>query len=143
MVLIIATISLQQRVRYMSFVYELRIIGVTITCLNGCIFSTVESQMERQFNSSTSSDKFSLDFNLMYSVYSWPNTILPFFGGYISDLLGVKLMGVVFIGLITLGQFIVSIGISIKVSVKPRAVIWTSNFGQFIGLVSLASLHWD
>ena len=72
--------------------------------------------MERFFNSSVSADnKFSLDFNLMYSVYSWPNTILPFFGGYISDVLGVKLMGVVFISLITLGQFIVSIGIGIKV----------------------------
>jgi hypothetical protein len=51
-----------------------------------------ESQMERHFNSSAAADnKFNFNFNLLYSVYSYPNTILPFFGGYISDVLGAVL----------------------------------------------------
>ena len=53
-----------------------------------------------------------------------PYQVLPFFGGYISDVLGVKLMGVVFISLITLGQFVVSIGISIKDAPTAWGVMW-------------------
>lgn len=88
--------------------------------------AATESQLQRHFNSTDASTnaKFPLDFNLMYSVYSWPNTVLPFFGGYISDVLGVKLMGVVFISLITLGQFVVSIGISIKDAPTAWGVMW-------------------
>jgi hypothetical protein len=41
-------------------------------------------------------DSFNANFNLLYSLYAWPNILLPFFGGLISDILGVRLMGVVF-----------------------------------------------
>ena len=61
----------------------------------------------------TDTTSFSFKFNLLYSVYSWPNVILPFFGGYLSDKLGVRLMGVVFILLITLGQAIFAIGLTL------------------------------
>lgn len=59
-------------------------------------------------NSATAT--FNTDFNLLYSVYSWPNIILPFFGGYISDRLGVRLMAVAFTGLIAIGQAITTLG---------------------------------
>jgi MFS family permease len=68
-------------------------------------------------DSSSSSDSggtFTLYFNLLYSVYSWPNVILPFFGGYLSDKLGVRLMLVVFLLFITLGQVIFAFGASLK-----------------------------
>lgn len=61
-------------------------------------------------DSSGSASDFSFRFNLLYSVYSWPNVVLPFLGGFISDKLGVRLMMVVFLALITLGQFITAFG---------------------------------
>lgn len=42
-------------------------------------------------DSASSDDSFGFRFNLLYSVYSWPNVVLPFFGGLISDKLGVRL----------------------------------------------------
>jgi hypothetical protein len=44
-------------------------------------------------------------YNLLYSVYSWPNTILPFFGGYISDKwLGIRASTIMFAVLVACGQ---------------------------------------
>jgi MFS family permease len=57
-------------------------------------------------------------------VYSWPNVILPFFGGFISDKLGVRLMGVVFTLLITAGQAIVALGASM-INTNPGAAWYT------------------
>lgn len=54
-------------------------------------------------------------YNLLYSVYSWPNTILPFFGGYISDKwLGIRASTIMFAVLVACGQTLVSFGISAK-----------------------------
>jgi MFS family permease len=54
-------------------------------------------------------------YNLLYSVYSWPNTILPFFGGYISDKwLGIRSSTIMFAVLVACGQTLVSLGISTK-----------------------------
>lgn len=52
--------------------------------------------------------------NLLYSVYSLPNIILPFLGGYLLDTLSPKKMIIVFSALICIGQFIFAYGISIK-----------------------------
>jgi MFS family permease len=53
-------------------------------------------------------------YSLLYTVYSIPNVILPFFGGYFVDLLGVRLCLLVFAGLILGGQVIFAIGLSAK-----------------------------
>ncbi len=54
-------------------------------------------------------------YNLLYSVYSWPNTILPFFGGYISDRwLGIRASTILFAVLVACGQTLVSFGITAK-----------------------------
>ena len=63
--------------------------------------------------SSASAASFSLYFNNLYSVYSFPNIILPFFGGYLSDRLGFRLMLLVFLALITAGQAIFALGASL------------------------------
>lgn len=62
---------------------------------------------------SGASDSFTVDFNNLYSVYSWPNVVLPFFGGYLSDRLGTRLMLLVFLLFITLGQAIFAVGASL------------------------------
>jgi hypothetical protein len=47
-------------------------------------------------------------------VYSWPNTVLPFFGGFLSDKLGSRLMLVIFAALITAGQVITAFGCTMQ-----------------------------
>lgn len=51
-----------------------------------------------------------LQFNMLYSIYSFPNIILPFFGGMLIDKMGVRFSILVFSTIITLGQSIVVIG---------------------------------
>jgi MFS family permease len=73
----------------------------------------------------TDTSSFSFRFNLLYSVYSWPNVILPFFGGYLSDRLGVRLMAVVFILLITVGQAVFAFGLTLSPdTAAPWYVMW-------------------
>lgn len=75
---------------------------------------------------SEKADKFSLNFNLLYSVYSFPNTVLPFFGGILSDRLGVRLMSVIFAGIITVGQAIFALGLTLS----DEATSW---YVMFVG----------
>lgn len=57
---------------------------------------------------------YEISFGLLYTLYSAPNVILPFFGGYLVDRIGVRMCLLLFSSLITLGQVIFSIGLSIK-----------------------------
>ncbi len=57
---------------------------------------------------------FSTNFNLLYSLYSLPNVILPLFGGNIVDKVGASLGMVSFSVLLLLGQLIFGIGMSVK-----------------------------
>ena len=59
-------------------------------------------------------DDFETLFSLLYTVYSVPNVILPFFGGYFVDRLGVRMCLIIFSILITLGQLVFAIGLSAK-----------------------------
>jgi MFS family permease len=49
-------------------------------------------------------------FNLLYSVYSYPNTVLPIFGGIFLDIIGLRLGILVFSGILTIGQGVFMIG---------------------------------
>jgi MFS family permease len=51
-------------------------------------------------------DRFDIDnfqYNLFYSVYSLPNIILPLFGGYFLDKIGIRLGLVLIMSTITIG----------------------------------------
>lgn len=54
-----------------------------------------------------------LQFDLFYSVYSFPNILLPFFGGIFVDKLGNRIGIILFSSLILLGQFLFLIGTSL------------------------------
>jgi len=54
------------------------------------------------------------DYDLLYSVYSFPNIILPFFGGLLIDKIGVRVALIGFAGLLIVGQTIVAFGASQK-----------------------------
>jgi MFS family permease len=51
---------------------------------------------------------------LLYSVYSLPNIILPFYGGYFVDKLGVRVGILVFTLVIAIGQAIFAFGVQIN-----------------------------
>lgn len=53
-------------------------------------------------------------FSLLYTVYSVPNVILPFFGGFFVDRLGVRTCLLIFAICITVGQLVFAIGLSAK-----------------------------
>lgn len=52
-------------------------------------------------------------YNALYSVYSWPNVVLPLFGGFLSDKFGVRLTTVIFSLLILIGQIIFAVGLTL------------------------------
>jgi len=56
-----------------------------------------------------------LQYNLLYSLYSWPNTVLVFFGGYIIDkYLGVRWGCFICCSTLCVGQTLVSVGTKYK-----------------------------
>lgn len=57
---------------------------------------------------------FELAFNLLYTVYSFPNVILPFFGGSLVDKFGSALCLTCFAILCAAGQILFAIGVSYK-----------------------------
>ena len=57
----------------------------------------IENTMEKDLDISNAK------FNLLYSVYSYPNTVLPIFGGIFLDIIGLRLGILVFSGILTLG----------------------------------------
>lgn len=69
--------------------------------------------LKKRFESNTKFD-FEYTFNLMYSVYSLPNIILPLIGGVFIFKYGYRLMFLVFGACILLGQLIFAIGCSTK-----------------------------
>jgi nitrate/nitrite transporter NarK len=64
----------------------------------------IEKTMEEDLDIST------LEFNLLYSVYSYPNTVLPIFGGIFLDAIGLRLGIMLFTTILTLGQAIFTVG---------------------------------
>lgn len=67
------------------------------------------------------------EFNLFYSVYSFPNIIIPIFGGYLVDVIGQRIGNILFAVLITIGQGIFAFGVMINN--YPVALIGRAVFG--------------
>lgn len=61
-----------------------------------------------------SEDNFETYFQLLYTLYSVPNVILPFFGGYFVDNWGVRVCLVIFTSLLAIGQVVFTIGLESK-----------------------------
>lgn len=64
---------------------------------------------------------------MLYSIYSFPNVILPFFGGYFVDMIGVRVGIFLFSLLVTAGQAIFAFGVSIES--YPIALLGRGIFG--------------
>jgi MFS family permease len=83
-------------------------------------------------------------FNLLYSVYSWPNTVLVFFGGMVVDKLGTRVSGLIFASLVLTGQCIYALGATIgsfDLMIFGRFVFGLG--GESLAVVQSAiSSHW-
>lgn len=55
-------------------------------------------------------EQYTRNFNLLYSVYSIPNVILPFFGGYFTDRWGARVVNILCCSFCLCGQFLVALG---------------------------------
>lgn len=87
--------------------------SATITAMESAFGGNATASTDDDGGGGGGGDTFSVNFNLLYSVYSWPNVVLPFLGGYLSDRLGVRLMLLVFLLFITLGQCVFALGSSL------------------------------
>jgi MFS family permease len=72
--------------------------------------SALKPYLQNAFKGGLTEAKFSL----LYSVYSFPNVILPFVGGYLVDRYGAYNSTILFAVFVLLGQTIVSLGMSIE-----------------------------
>lgn len=56
----------------------------------------------------------SFQYNMLYSLYAWPNVVIVFVGGYFVDHAGPRVSGAVLIALVTAGQSIMTYGAHIQ-----------------------------
>lgn len=64
----------------------------------------IEKQLEAQFHIDSTT------WSLLYSVYSYPNMVLPLFGGIFLDMIGIRVGIILFCILLTCGQFVCVVG---------------------------------
>jgi len=81
----------------------------------------------------TTAAEFNLKFNLLYTLYSLPNTVMPLVGGFLVDLIGFRKMVVATTALASLGQ----LGFTISASYKLWPGMWVSRAFFGIGTESL------
>jgi len=87
----------------------------------GAIFTPLQNYFEHY----PFPTKYTNGMNLnLYSVYSYPNVILAFFGGILVDRLGVRFGSFTFCSLVFLGQIMFSFGVQFK-------QYWLCLFGRF------------
>lgn len=89
--------------------------------------SAVQERLRVMFGASAGMD-FEVFFGLTYSLYSFPNMILPFFGGFLTSRFGAAYTTLGFTVIVLLGQVLTTFGIYLKLK-------WLVLFGRtFFGL---------
>lgn len=67
-----------------------------------------------------------LQFTTLYSLYSWPNVVLCFVGGFLIDrVFGIRMGTLIFSTIVTMGQFVYAFGAIID-------AFWVMQLGRFI-----------
>ncbi|KAI9916067.1 hypothetical protein PsorP6_008468 [Peronosclerospora sorghi] len=75
--------------------------------------AALKSQLQQHFSNIPKS-RYEFLFNLLYTLYSIPNILLPFFGGVLVDRYGVRMMLFTFSTAILIGQVIFATGCSLS-----------------------------
>lgn len=81
-------------------------------------------------------------FGLLSSVYSWPNVVLPLFGGMFIDRFGVRTAVVFFTALVAIGSSLFSVGlwsVSVPLLVFARVLFGMGGESQNVSALSLVS----
>ncbi len=93
---------------------NMRYVALALACvlLVGLYYSYDNpSALESHLTSENGGFQLSLvNYNLLYSVYSFPNILLPMFGGILIDRLGIRIGIIFFSSLLIIGQFFVMLG---------------------------------
>ncbi len=77
--------------------------------------SALSAQLKQYFQDTKyGGDHWQTYFGLLYSVYSFPNVILPFLGGFFVDFFGVRIMLIIFSSFILGGQALFALGGAMK-----------------------------
>ena len=97
---------------------KLRWLILFLTCLMmmGCYYAVDNpAALKTQIDDYVGDpDDYETLYSLLYTVYSVPNVILPFFGGYFVDKMGVRVCLIIFTTIIAAGQTIFALGLTLK-----------------------------
>ncbi|GAV09016.1 hypothetical protein RvY_18622 [Ramazzottius varieornatus] len=104
-----------------------RMVVLALVCLTsfGSYFcydnpSALESEIKNDMDVSTG------QYMLLYSLYSWPNVVVCFFGGFFIDrIIGVRWGAILFGGLLLIGHYIFALGAFVN-------RFWVMQMGRFI-----------
>ena len=91
-----------------------------------------------------SGEDFEVFFNLLYTVYSLPNVVLPFFAGYFVDKYGAAVVSVFLTVALLLGQVVVSLGVvtlSPTIMVLGRVIFGLGGEGLCVAQSTIIA-HW-
>jgi MFS family permease len=80
-------------------------------------------------------------FGALYAVYSFPNMILPFFGGVAGDKLGLRLAALVFVTLVVLGTALVAIAPLKALGLSDESIFVTMAAGRTLFGAGAESLN--
>jgi nitrate/nitrite transporter NarK len=81
-------------------------------------------------------------FGLLSSVYSWPNVVLPLFGGLLVDKMGIRVAVIGFTALIMLGSWLFTLGLWIESSallIISRVIFGIGGESQCVASLTMVS----
>lgn len=112
-----------------------RFLGLALMCILGFgSFFCFDNPGALQDNFRTDLQMPTSKFVLLYSIYSWPNVILCFIGGFLLDsVFGIRLGTVIYMGLTLIGQIIFASGAMIN-------TFWLMMLGRFVFGIGAESL---
>lgn len=112
-----------------------KFIGLALMCLLGFgAYFCFDNPGALQDDFKTDLQMPTSKFVLLYSIYSWPNVILCFIGGFLLDsIFGIRLGTIIYMGLTLIGQIIFATGAIIN-------VFWLMMVGRFVFGIGAESL---
>nr|XP_050864062.1 major facilitator superfamily domain-containing protein 1-like isoform X3 [Vespula vulgaris] len=112
-----------------------RFLGLALMCLLGFgSYFCFDNPGALQDNFKTDLQMSTSKFVLLYSIYSWPNVILCFIGGFLLDsVFGVRLGTIIYMGLTLIGQLIFATGAMVN-------AFWLMMIGRFVFGIGAESL---
>ncbi|TMW66094.1 hypothetical protein Poli38472_003859 [Pythium oligandrum] len=75
--------------------------------------AALKNQLQQHFNEAMGKNEYEVLFNLLYTLYSIPNIVLPFVGGFFVDRIGARQMLLLLTSFVLIGQLIMAFGSSI------------------------------